>query len=142
MKQIAFGWHPYEQYTTKPNGNYPYTTSPFQYSGCGQYGAGTASPKCVDPANNILAAGYPVICTEDGGYGGTDATSGEPHMAFNQAWADTSGASYIFWQWNNTRQYGTTGANNYLTVYAADGKTILPIQGSGQVTYDWMVNHT
>ena len=144
LNQIAFGWHPYPQYSTNPHGNYPYTTSPYQYPSCGayQFGAGGASPAAVTPADNILAAGYPVICTEDGGYGGTNATSGEPHMAFVQNWADSSGASYIFWQWNNTRPYGTTDADNYLTAYAADGTTILPIQGSGQVTHDWMVNHS
>ena len=134
--QIAYGWHPYPTYgSTYPSDPaYLYTNS--------DYPGGNGNANCVVPAENIMAAGFPVICTEDGGHGGSTATSGEPHMAWMQAWADASGASYIFWQWNNTRPYGTTDAENYLTEYAADGTTVLPIQGSGQTTYDWMVNHS
>ena len=144
LNQIAFGWHPYVQYTTAPNGGYPYSTSPYYFPSCGviQASTGKANAASLNPANDVLAAGYPVICTEDGGFGGIKATNGEKHMAYMQSWADSSGASYVFWQWNNTQPYGTAATNNYLTVFASDGTTILPIRGAGQVTYDWMVNHS
>jgi len=133
--QVAYGWHPYPTYgSTYPSGSYV-------YSGSNDYPYGQGNANCVDPANTILRAGFPLICTEDGGYGGRNATSGEPHMAFFQNWVDSVGASYVFWQWNGTRAYGTTGTNNYATVYAADGITILPIEGEGVQTYDWMFNH-
>jgi len=135
LNQIAYGWHPYPLYGVA------YAASLYKYASCGAYDAGYGNANCFDPAVTIMAAGYPVICTEDGGRGGTSATNGEPHMAYVQSWADTSGASYIFWQWNNTQPYGTASDDNYLTVYASDGKTILPVQGSGQTTYNWMSNH-
>jgi hypothetical protein len=137
--QLACGWHCYEQYNTKPNNDYPYTSSPYFYPCCGSYTAGDANANSLVPANNVLAAGIPVICTEDGGFGGTEATSGEPHLNYMQQWCDTSGASHIVWQWNNTQSHGSRATQNFLTVYASDGTTVLPLQGAGEVVYDWMI---
>ena len=134
--QLAFSWHAY------PQGGYPYANGN-NYPSCGQYSAGSHNAAAFDPANNIIAAGYPVIIGEDGGYGGTNNTANdEPHFTTMTNWVDQQpGVSYVVWQWNFTQAYGTTDGYNYLTAFASDGKTVLPLQGCGNVLYNWMANH-
>jgi hypothetical protein len=131
--QLAAGWHPY------PHGKYPYSDGDVY----GQIGTdpGAGTPQFSQWYDAILADGIPVLITEDGGEGGTEATSGEPHMAYMQSWADENNVSYIGWEWDNTQSYGKKITNNYMCVFGSDNKTILPIEGEGQEIYNWLYNH-
>jgi hypothetical protein len=63
-------------------------------------------------------------------------------------WADSTGASWMFWEWTEPQTYGTTatfsdvGGADFGCVYASDGTTILPILGEGTQAYYWMVSGT
>ena len=133
--QIAMGAHPY------PNGTYPYSDGDVYGKIGNDTGGGTAN--AIQWAAAVVAANVAMIFTEDGGRGGTSATAtpAEPHMAYMQAQADLYGIGYVFWQWNNTRAYGTVSEDFYSTVYASDGVTILPILGTGTQPYTWMTAH-
>lgn len=124
LNQVAIGWHPY------PHGTYPYSDD-------------DVGPRIVGSEAQVLAiiaGGTCVIGCEDGGRGGTAATDGEAHMQYMNEWSEANGVSRIIWQWNSTRSFGTASTDNFLTAFAADGTTVLPIQGAGQVVYDWMVS--
>jgi hypothetical protein len=131
--QLAAGWHPY------PDGSYPYANGDVYGLTGGDPGGGTAS--FAQWYQAILGNGIPVIITEDGGAAGTGATSGEPHMAYMERWADANSVSYLAWQWNPPMAYGTSSNPYHSTVYASDGNTILPIPGEGQSLYGWMSTH-
>jgi hypothetical protein len=128
--QLAVGWHPY------PSGTYPYSDGNVY----GQTGgdAGQNTPTFAQWYEAILADGVPVLITEDGGQGGTSASSGEPHMAYMQNWANQNGVSYFAWEWTETQTRGITETNNYTCTYAADGVTIVPIEGEGVQVYNWL----
>jgi endoglucanase len=128
--QLAAGWHPY------PNGTYPYSNGDVYGQIGSDPGAGTSS--FAQWFEAIIDNGIPVLITEDGGEGGASATSGEPHMAYMQSWADAHSASYVAWEWTEPQAYGTTESNNFLTVYGADGQTILPIEGAGATLHNWL----
>src|ERR1019366_2328527 len=128
--QLAAGWHPYA------DGTYPYSDGDVYGLTGGDPGGSTSSFAQWYLA--ILNNGIPVIITEDGGEAGTSATSGEPHISYMEQWADTNFVSYIPWQWNNPRPYGTSDVQNFQTVLASDGQTIVPIEGEGQTLYNWM----
>jgi hypothetical protein len=130
--QLAAGWHPY------PNGTYPYSNGDVYGQIGSDTGAGTAS--FAQWFQAILNNGTPVIITEDGGEGGTSATSGEPHMAYMESWADAQFASYIAWEWTEPQTYGTAETNDLLTVYGSNGQSILPIQGAGVTLYNWLLS--
>lgn len=129
--QFAYAWHPYAHST------YPYTGDPYGKTG-NDSAAGTAS--FAQHAESILAAGKPVLITEDGGRAGTAATAtpSEPHMAYMQNWADLHEAGYLFWQWNFPRPFGEASIDFYATAFASDGTTIVPVKGEGDTTYAWM----
>jgi hypothetical protein len=131
--QLAAGWHPY------PNGTYPYSNGDVYGLIGNDPGGGTSS--FAQWFQAILNNGTPVIITEDGGEGGTSATSGEPHMAYMESWADAQFASYIAWEWTEPQAYGTAETNNLLTVYGSDGQSILPIEGAGVTLYNWLLSH-
>ena len=133
--QIAYGWHPY------PDGSYPYSNGNVYPKTGSDTGDGTST--AVQWATDIIASGYPVLITEDGGKAGTSATATppEPHMAYMQSWADSQNASYFFWVWNGSEASGTASTANRATVYSSTG-TIEPIQGEGTQCYNWMVNHS
>jgi aryl-phospho-beta-D-glucosidase BglC (GH1 family) len=131
--QLAAGWHPY------PHGTYPYSNGDVYGQIGSDTGAGTSS--FAQWFEAILANGTPVIITEDGGQGGTSATSGEPHMAYMQSWADAHVASYIAWEWTEPQAYGTTTSNDFLTVFGSNGTTVLPIQGAGATLQSWLLAH-
>jgi hypothetical protein len=131
--QLAAGWHPY------PNGTYPYSNGDVYGKIGNDAGGGTAS--FAQWFEAILAAGTPVIITEDGGEGGTAASSGEPHMAYMESWADSHGASYLAWEWTEPQPYGTSETQNLLTAYGSNGSTILPIEGAGATLYSWFLAH-
>jgi endoglucanase len=130
--QLAAGWHPY------PNGTYPYSNGDVYGQIGSDTGAGTAS--FAQWFQVILNNGTPVIITEDGGEGGTSATSGEPHMAYMESWADAQFASYIAWEWTEPQTYGTAVTNDFLTAYGADGQSILPTEGAGVTLYNWLLS--
>jgi endoglucanase len=130
--QLAAGWHPY------PNGAYPYSNGDVYGQIGSDPGAGTSS--FAQWFQAILNNGTPVIITEDGGEGGTSATSGEPHVAFMESWADAQFASYIAWEWTEPQAYGTPKTNDLLTVYGSDGQSILPIEGAGATLYNWLLS--
>jgi Cellulase (glycosyl hydrolase family 5) len=132
QNQVVFGWHSY------PHGTYPYSNGDVYPVTGADAGGGTSS--AVQWANALLAANECVLITEDGGHGGTGATSGEPHLNYMNVWAQSQGVSRVIWQWNSTRTNGTTSADNFLTVFDTNGTTILPIAGAGQVTHDWMTS--
>lgn len=140
--QVGHSWHPYPNTYNGAN-NYPYTAyGPYPAIG---NDSGYAAPSANDMqyADAVIAAGHCLVITEDGGLGGTSATAtpnAEPHMYFMQQWAMTNGVSYIFWQWNHVQGYGTSSTENYGTVYASDGQTIVPIQGEGTTTEAMMVS--
>ena len=129
LGQVAFGWHPY------PHGTYPYADGDVYPKTGNDAGNGTLA--AVQWAEKLLAAGECVLCTEDGGFGGASATAGEHHLTYMNAWAAERGVSRILWQWNSPRVHGIAGCDNYLTVLDVDGKTVLPLQGCGQVTFDF-----
>jgi len=131
--QLAAGWHPY------PNGTYPYSNGDVYGQIGADPGGGTSSFSQWFEA--ILNNGIPVIITEDGGEGGTSATSGEPHMAYMESWADAQFASYIAWEWTEPQAYGTSETNDFLTVFGSDGQSILPIEGAGVTLHDWLSSH-
>jgi hypothetical protein len=131
--QLAAGWHPY------PHGTYPYSDGDVYGKTGSDPGAGTSS--FAQWFEAILSNGIPVVITEDGGEGGTEATSGEPHMAYMQQWADSELASYVAWEWTETQAYGIAQTQEYLTVYGSDGATILPIQGAGVTLQNWLASH-
>jgi endoglucanase len=128
--QLAAGWHPY------PNGTYPYSNGDVYGQIGSDPGGGTSS--FAQWFQAILDNGTPVVITEDGGEGGTSATSGEPHMAYMESWADAQFASYIAWEWTEPQAYGTAETNDFLTVYGSDGQSILPIAGAGVTLYNWL----
>jgi endoglucanase len=128
--QLAAGWHPY------PNGTYPYSNGDVYGQIGNDTGGGTSS--FAQWFQAILNNGTPVIITEDGGEGGTSATSGEPHMAYMESWADAQFASYIAWEWTEPQAYGTAETNDFLTAYGSDGQSILPIEGAGVTLYNWL----
>jgi len=130
--QLAAGWHPY------PNGTYPYTNGDVYGQIGSDTGAGTSS--FAQWFQAILNNGTPVIITEDGGEGGASATSGEPHMAYMESWADAQFASYIAWEWTEPQTYGTAETNDFLTVYGSNGQSILPIEGAGVTLYNWLLS--
>ena len=140
--QLAAGWHPYNQNT------YPYSNGNVYPVTGADPGGSTAS--AVQWANAVMAAGHPLICTEDGGFGGSNCTNNppEPHIAYMNRWADSTGASWMFWEWTGPQTYGTTatfsdvGGADFGCVYASDGTTILPILGEGTQAYYWMVSGT
>jgi endoglucanase len=131
--QLAAGWHPY------PNGTYPYSNGDVYGQIGSDPGAGTSS--FAQWFQAILNNGTPVLITEDGGEGGASATSGEPHMAYMESWADTKFASYIAWEWTEPQAYGTAETNDFLTVYGSNRQSILPIEGAGVTLYDWLLSH-
>ena len=131
--QLAAGWHPY------PNGTYPYSNGDVYGQIGSDPGAGTSS--FAQGFQAILNNGTPVIITEDGGEGGTSATSGEPHMAYMESWADAQFASYIAWEWTEPQTYGTSDTNDFLTVYGSDGQSVLPIEGAGVTLNNWLLSH-
>jgi len=122
LGQVAFGWHPY-----------PHTNHPYGKTGSDP-GAGTA--QFAQWALQIKAAGHPVVITEDGGA----STNDTDHVKYMATLAGTSLDGYVTWQWNGTQPYGSTLSSFYLTRYAADGKTILPVPGPGQAVYDFMTS--
>jgi len=128
--QLAAGWHPY------PHGTYPYSNGDVYGSTGSDPGAGTSS--FAQWFEAILTAGIPVIITEDGGQGGTSASAGEPHMSYMQSWADTNFVSYFAWEWTETQPYNIGTTTDYLTTYASDNTTILPIEGAGVTLYNWL----
>jgi endoglucanase len=130
--QLAAGWHPY------PNGTYPYSNGDVYGQIGSDPGAGTSS--FAQWFQAILDNGTPVLITEDGGEGGTSATSGEPHMAYMESWADAQFASYIAWEWTEPQTYGTAQTNDFLTVYGSNGQSILPIEGAGVTLYNWLLS--
>jgi endoglucanase len=129
--QLAAGWHPY------PSGNYPYSDGNVY----GRIGSDTGGDSATFSKWNeaILANGIPVIITEDGGEGGTAATSGEPHMQYMMNWADKNNASYVAWEWTEPQAAATSVTNNYMTIQS--GSSILPIQGEGQTFKAWLAAH-
>jgi endoglucanase len=129
--QLAAGWHPY------PNGTYPYSNGDIYGQIGNDPGAGTSS--FAQWFQAILNDGTPVIITEDGGEGGALATSGEPHMAYMESWADAQFASYIAWEWTEPQTYGTAQTNDFLTAYGSNGQSILPIAGAGVTLYNWLL---
>ena len=131
--QLAAGWHPY------PHGTYPYSNGDVYGSTGSDPGAGTSS--FAQWFEAILTAGIPVIITEDGGPGGTSADAGEPHMSYMESWADTHHASYMAWEWTETQPYNSKSTNDYLTWYASNNKTILPVEGAGEALYQWLTAH-
>lgn len=132
LKQTAVAFHAYS------DGAYPYANGDVYWKTTDP-GTGTKTVQSYPEA--ILAAGVPVIITETSGHGGTGATSGEPFVATTLAWADANNVSVVGWQWNGTQAASVAATDNYLTMFAADGKTIVPITGTGVVFHDWMVNH-
>jgi len=129
--QLAAGWHPY------PAGTYPYSNGDV-YGLIGDDAGGNTS-SFAQWFDAVLAANIPVIITEDGGEGGTDASSGEPHITYMTNWANQNGASYLAWEWTEPAAYGSAETNDLLTVYGSNGTTILPIEGAGQTFHDWMI---
>jgi hypothetical protein len=131
--QLAAGWHPYA------NGTYPYSNGDVYGQIGNDPGGGTSS--FAQWFQAILNNGIPVVITEDGGEGGTRATSGEPHMSYMESWADAQFASYIAWEWTEPQTYGSAETNDFLTVYGSDGQSILPIEGAGATLHNWLSTH-
>ena len=129
--QLACGWHPYGA------GSYPYSTGNV-YPRIGNDTGGNAYTS-FQWAQAVLNAGVPLIITEDGGTGNptTLATPPEPHMAAMQLWADTAGASYVYWQWNNPQSGSNTA--NYATKGTVASPT--PIPGEGTQCFNWQTDN-
>jgi hypothetical protein len=138
VNQIAAGWHPYSQAA------YPYTSSPFQYPGIGSdSGAGTTS--AVQWAQAVLTAGIPVIITEDGNdvssNGGTNATSGEPHMTYMINWASARNVGYIPWTFGDGDYWASHNAantQNQILQQNSGSTARIPVEGEGWVTYEYI----
>ena len=129
--QLAAGWHPY------PHGGYPYSNGDVYGKTGNDAGAGTSS--FAQWFEAILNNGIPVIITEDGGEGGTAATSGEPHMTYMMNWSDQHEASYIAWEWTEPQAASTSVTNNYMTTQGTSG--VVPIEGEGQAVFNWLSTH-
>lgn len=121
LGQVAFAWHPY-----------PHDNAPYGKTGS-DAGAGTSA--FAQWALAIEAAGHPVIIGEDGG----DNSTQGPHVTYMADLAAASLDGYVTWQWNGTQAYGTPLSSFYLTIYASNGTTILPVPGPGQANYDFMI---
>ena len=130
--QLAAGWHPY------PNGSYPYSNGDVYGKIGNDAGGGTSS--FAQWFDAVLTNGTPVIITEDGGEGGTAATSGEPHMSYMMNWADQHETSYLGWEWTEPQAASTSVTNNIMTVLGS-GNSVQPIQGEGETIFSWLTTH-
>lgn len=121
LGQIAFGWHPY-----------PHANRPYGKTGS-DVGAGTSS--FAQWALQLKAAGHPLILTEDG-----DTGFRSDHIQYmtDLAWKNFDG--YVPWQWNGTQAASYGGGSFYLTQYAADGKTIVPVKGTGDAVLSFFTS--
>jgi len=114
LNQMAAAWHPYRQFNSA--WDYPY---PNYY------------PQVFTDAQNILAAGIPIIMTEIGGQN-TDGTKGCPICDTMTGFADTYGTGVTGWTWD------IWGDPENVLIKDVNGT---PTDGYGVTYRNWMVNH-
>jgi hypothetical protein len=117
LGQMAAAWHAYPTF-----GN---------AWGTAAYAQPNNSPQVWSEAQQIRAAGIPVIATETGDQDNA-GTVGSPLVSNVTAFADQNGVSVIGWAWD---VWGD--ANNVLITDAAGD----PTDGYGVFFRDWMVSH-
>jgi endoglucanase len=114
LNQMVAAWHPYRLYNSA--WDYPY---PNYY------------PQVFTDAQNILAAGIPIIMTEIGGQN-TAGTPSCPICTTMTGFADTYGASVIGWAWD------VWGDPENVLIKDVNGT---PTDGYGVTYRNWTVNH-
>lgn len=117
LKQMAAVFHPYPTYGAA--------------LGSAAYAQPNYAPEVFSDAQNILAAGIPVIATETGDRN-TDGTSGAPLVSTVTQWADQNGVGVIGWTWD------VWGNPDNVLIKDVDGT---PTDGYGQVFRDWLLAH-
>ena len=160
LNNMAFSWHPYPNTYINYGVNPAVARNPWPYTAYGPYPAvgadtGYAAPSATDIQYgvSVIANGYPVIITEDGGSAGTNYSSTtanpsypyqEPHVAYMMYdFCDTYGASYLAWEYNNMVGYNTASTSNYLAwIGSQTGNLPAPIPGEGQTFYNWSTGHS
>jgi len=114
LNQMVAAWHPYRLYNSA--WDYPY---PNYY------------PQVFTDAQNILAAGIPIIMTEIGGQN-TAGTPSCPICTTMTGFADTYGASVIGWAWD------IWGDPENVLIKDVNGT---PTDGYGVTYRNWTKNH-
>jgi len=117
MNQMAATWHPYPTYGTT--------------FGTAAYAQPNFAPGVFTDAQNILAAGIPLIATETGDHDAA-GTVGAPLVSNITQWADQHGMSLLGWTWDVW-----SDADNVL-IKDASGT---PTDGYGQVFQSWLLAH-
>jgi hypothetical protein len=138
--QLVSGWHAYCD-----QGN-PYTASPaYTYPTAGQYSSHNTN-QCMIPANNILAAGIPIIIGADYNDSGTACTTGAPHYNWMHQWCDMHNVSHIKWTAEPGGTYTQSIVGGYKHWVSANGyitdptSTKRPAEGGGVAAFAWMTN--
>jgi Cellulase (glycosyl hydrolase family 5) len=139
--QLAAGWHPYSQQPYASLGTNP-------YPGTGS-DTGSSTSTAVQWAQAVLTAGQPVIITEDGNdagnNGGSNATSGEPHMSYMIAWASPRNVGYVPWTYGDGdywAAYAATGTQNQILRQNSSSTGRIPVEGEGWVVYEYISGAT
>ena len=117
LNQMAAVWHPYPTWGTT--------------WGTVAYAQPNGAPGVFTDAQNIQAAGIPVIATETGDRN-TAGTVGAPLVSTIATWSDQHGASLIGWTWD------VWGNPDNVLIKDVNGT---PTDGYGKVFHDWLMAH-
>jgi endoglucanase len=114
LSQMAATWHAYPTYGAA--------------YGTAAYAQPNFAPQVYSDAQNILAAGIPLVITETGDRN-ANGTAGAPLVSNVVTWADAHGASVFGWGWD------VWGDADNVLIKDVNGTTS---DGYGKVFHDWM----
>ena len=114
LNQMAAAWHPYRKFNSA--WDYPYPNY---------------HPQVMTDAQNILAAGIPLIMTEVGAQN-TAGTPSSPIITTMTQFADANGISVLGWSWD------VWGEPENVLIKDVNGT---PTDGYGQVLRNWFLAH-